>query len=152
MIRKAHIRDVKAIHGLLMQTEEHEGLVLPRSFSQLYSHLRDFFVLLDEADTVVGCCALSVIWDDLAEIRSLVVAPDFRGKRFGRKLVETCLEESVMLGINKVYTLTEQTGFFAHLGFKQESMDTLNQKIFIDCFNCPRFPDLCNEIAMVINL
>jgi len=152
MIRKARIKDVKGIHGLLMNTEEHDGLVLPRSFSQLCSHLRDFFVVVDEGDMVVGCCALNIIWDNLAEVRSLVVVPDHRGKRLGRKLVETCLSESVTLGINKVYTLTEQTGFFAHLGFKQESMESLNQKIFIDCINCPRFPDHCNEVAMVINL
>jgi len=152
MIRKARIEDVKAVHGLLMHTEQHEALVLPRSFSQLYSHLRDFFVVVDENDKVIGCCALSIIWDNLAEIRSLVVQPDHRGEKLGRKLVETCLSEAVTLGINKVYTLTEETGFFAHLEFKEESMESLNQKIFIDCLNCPRFPDHCNEVAMIINL
>ncbi len=152
MIRKARIEDVKAIHGLLMHTEEHDALVLPRSFSQLYSHLRDFFVALDDDNRVVGCCALSIIWDNLAEVRSLVVVPDYRGRKLGRKLVEACLSEAVTLGIYKVYTLTEQTGFFAHLDFRQEDMDTLNQKIFIDCITCPRFPDHCNEVAMVMNL
>ena len=152
MIRKARIEDVKAIHGLLMHTEEHDALVLPRSFSQLYSHLRDFFVALDDDNRVVGCCALSIIWDNLAEVRSLVVVPDYRGRKLGRKLVEACLSEAVTLGIYKVYTLTEQTGFFAHLDFRQEDMDTLNQKRFIDCITCPRFPDHCNEVAMVMNL
>lgn len=152
MIRKARIGDVKAIHGLLMHNEEHDGLVLPRSFSQLYSHLRDFFVIVDEGGTVIGCCALNIIWDNLAEVRSLVVSPEQRGKKYGRQLVEACLSEAVTLGIYKVYTLTEQTGFFAHLGFMEENMDSLNQKIFIDCVNCPRFPDHCNEVAMVMNL
>ena len=152
MIRKARIDDVKAIHGLLMHTEQHEGLVLPRSFSQLYSHLRDFVVAVDDDGKVVGCCALNLIWDNLAEIRSLVVTPAHRGKHLGRKLVEACLSEAVTLGIYKVYTLTEVTGFFSRLGFVEESMDTLNQKIFLDCLNCPRFPDLCNEVAMTLNL
>ena len=152
MIRKARIDDVKAIHGLLMHREEHEGLVLPRSFSQLYSHLRDFFVVVDEEDTVIGCCALNIIWENLAEIRSLVVLPEHRGKKLGRKLVEAGLSEAVTLGIYKVYTLTEQTGFFAHLGFEEENMDKLNQKVFADCLNCPRFPDHCNEVAMVMAL
>lgn len=151
MIRKARIEDVKAIHGLLMHSEEHEGLVLPRSFSQLYSHLRDF-VVEEQDGKVVGCCALSLIWENLAEIRSLVVLPEYRGRKLGRKLVEACLSEAVTLGIFKVYTLTEQTGFFAHLGFENEDMDNLNQKVFSDCLNCPRFPDLCNEVAMVIKL
>ena len=149
MIRKARIEDVKAIHGLLMHNEEHDGLVLPRSISQLYSHLRDFFVAVDEKDAVIGCCALNIIWDNLAEIRSLVVLPEHRGKKLGRKLVEMTLSEAVTLGIYKVYTLTEQTGFFAHLGFVEEDMDKLNQKVFTDCINCPRFPDHCNEVAMV---
>jgi len=152
MIRKARIEDVKAIHGLLMHRDQHEALVLPRSFSQLYSHLRDFFVVVDEEDNVIGCCALSIIWENLAEIRSLVVAAPHRGKRLGRKLVEVCLSEAVTLGIYKVYTLTEQTGFFSHLGFVEEDMETLNQKIFLDCLNCPRFPDHCNEVAMIMNL
>ena len=151
MIRKARIGDVKAIHGLLMHTDEHDGLVLPRSFSQLYSHLRDFFVAVADGQ-VVGCCALSLIWDNLAEIRSLVVTPSQRGRKLGRKLVETCLSEAVTLGIYKVYTLTEVTDFFAHLGFEEEGMESLNQKIFIDCLNCPRFPDHCNEVAMIMNL
>lgn len=152
MIRKARIEDVKAIHALLMRTEQHEGLVLPRSFSQLYSHLRDFVVALDDEGKVIGCCALSLIWDNLAEIRSLVVSQEHRGKHLGRKLVEACLSESVTLGIYKVYTLTEVTGFFARLGFEEEGMESLNQKIFLDCLNCPRFPDHCNEVAMTINL
>jgi amino-acid N-acetyltransferase len=152
MIRKARIQDVKAIHGLLMHREEHDGLVLPRSFSQLYSHLRDFFVAVDDGGAVIGCCALNIIWENLAEIRSLVVVPEHRGKRLGRKLVEACLSEAVTLGIFKVYTLTEQTGFFAHLEFVEEEMDGLNQKVFADCLNCPRFPDHCNEVAMVMAL
>lgn len=151
MIRKARIEDVKAIHGLLMHREEHEGLVLPRSFSQLYSHLRDFIVVVED-DVVIGCCALNIIWENLAEIRSLVVLPEHRGKKLGRQLVETCLSEAVTLGIYKVYTLTEQEGFFAHLGFENEEMENLNQKVFTDCLSCPRFPDHCNEVAMIMNL
>ncbi|MDD3312297.1 N-acetyltransferase [Pseudodesulfovibrio sp.] len=151
MIRKAKMDDVRIIHGLLMNRQEHDGLVLPRSFSQLYSHLRDFFVVVED-DKVVGCCALNIIWDDLAEIRSLVVLPEYRGRKFGRKLLEAALSEAVTLGIYTVYTLTEQTGFFAHLGFEQTAMDGLNQKVWADCLNCTRFPDLCNEVAMVLHL
>jgi amino-acid N-acetyltransferase len=152
MIRKARIADVKTIHSLLMHSEEHDGLVLPRSFSQLYSHLRDFFVSVDDEGRVAGCCGLNIIWDNLAEIRSLVVLPEHRGKKIGRKLVEAALSEAVTLGIFSVYTLTEQTGFFAHLGFTETAMDGLNQKVFADCLNCPRFPDHCNEVAMVMEL
>ena len=151
MIRKARIADVKTIHSLLLNRQEHDGLVLPRSFSQLYSHLRDFFVVVEDG-RVIGCCGLNIIWDNLAEIRSLVVLPEYRGRKWGRRLVEAALSEAVTLGIYTVYTLTEQADFFAHLGFKETAMDGLNQKVWADCLNCPRFPDLCNEVAMSLNL
>lgn len=150
-IRKATIRDVDRIHGLLMNVHEHDGLVLPRSKSQLYSHLRDFFVVAEE-DRVVGCCALNLIWDNLAEVRSLVVDPAMRGKGYGRDLVDACLSEAVTLGTFTVYTLTDKPAFFAHLGFAEGDKDKLNQKIWADCLNCPRFPDHCNEIAMIMKL
>ena len=151
-IRKARIQDVRIIHGMLINTADHDGLVLPRSFSQLYSHLRDFFVAVEDNATVVGCCALNIIWEDLAEIRSLVVRPEHRRKGLGRKLAEACISEAVTLGIYTVYTLTEQTGFFAHLGFREKGMEELNQKVWADCLNCPRFPDHCNEVAMIMDL
>lgn len=151
LIRKAKIADIKTIHTLLMRQEDHESLVLPRSFSQLYSHLRDFFVA-EEDGTIYGCVALSITWADLAEVRSLVVSKDCRGRGIGRKLVDAALSEAVTLGIYSIFTLTEVPGFFEKMGFKRAQMDTLNQKIWADCLNCPRFPELCNEVAMTIDL
>lgn len=146
LIRKARIEDVRAIHSLLMR-RDHEALVLPRSISQLYSHLRDFFVAEQDGE-VVACVALSITWEDLAEIRSLVVVPELRKAGLGRTIVETALSEAVTLGIPTVFTLTEVPGFFAKVGFEQTEKERLNQKIWSDCLNCPRFPDHCNEVAM----
>ncbi|GAB7024544.1 N-acetyltransferase [Salidesulfovibrio brasiliensis] len=151
LIRKAKIADIKTIHTLLMRQEDHESLVLPRSFSQLYSHLRDFFVA-EQDGKIYGCVALSITWADLAEVRSLVVSKDCRGGGIGRKLVDAALSEAVTLGIYSIFTLTEVPGFFEKMGFKRAAMDTLNQKIWADCLNCPRFPELCNEVAMTIEL
>lgn len=151
VIRKATIQDVKAIHTLLMRQEDHDSLVLPRSFSQLYSRVRDFFVAEEDGD-VIGCVALSITWQDLAEIRSLVVARSLRGNGLGRKLVEAAMSEAVTLGIYTIFTLTEVPGFFEKLDFAKTEMDNLNQKIWADCLNCPRFPDHCNEVAMTIQL
>jgi len=150
-IRKARIQDIKEIHTLLMRQEDHESLVLPRSFSQLYSHVRDFFVA-EENGELIGCVALSITWSDLAEIRSLVVAKARRGGGLGRKLVEAAMSEAVTLGIYTIFTLTEVPGFFEKLGYTATEMDNLNQKIWADCLNCPRFPDHCNEVAMTIEL
>lgn len=152
-LRKARITDVKGVHKLIMNTSADDGLVLPRSYNQLYSHLRDFFVIVDEADedTVLGCCALAICWENLAEVRSLVVAREARGLGLGRKLVEACLSDVVTLGIYRVFALTNTPDFFRHMGFVEVSKDTLPQKVWSDCLNCPRFPD-CDEIALHMEL
>lgn len=143
---KAFIKDIKGIHALLLGGA-HNGLLLPRSLSDLYNHVRDFYVLRDPDGTVVGCCALSVVWEDLAEIRSLFVHERLRGKGCGRQLADACLQSAKSLGIHKVFTLTYETAFFAHLGFIEVGKDVLPQKIWADCIHCPKFPD-CDEIAM----
>ncbi len=148
LVRKARISDVRAIHSLLMR-RDHEALVLPRSISQLYSHLRDFFVA-EQGGEIVACVALSITWENLAEIRSLVVAPELRNEGMGKTMVEAALSEAVAIGIYTVFTLTEVPGFFAKVGFEQVEKETLNQKIWADCLHCPRFPDHCNEVAMII--
>ncbi len=146
LIRKASVTDVKGIHAALMQGAT-AALLLPRSLSQLYAHCRDFHVLEDD-NGIVGCCALSIVWEDLAEVRSLFLHERLRGRGLGRELVEVCLEESKILGIRRVFTLTYQTGFFSHLGFAAVSKDVLPQKIWADCIHCPKFPD-CDEVAML---
>ena len=151
-LRKARITDVKGIHKLLMTPTGDDGLVLPRSFNQLYSHLRDFFVIVGpEDETVLACCALSISWENLAEVRSLVVARNERGQGLARKLVEACLSDAVTLGIYRVFALTNTVPFFQHMGFAEVSKDSLPQKVWSDCLNCPRFPD-CDEIAMIMEL
>ena len=145
-LRKALTTDIKDIHALLLAAAS-SGQLLPRSLSDLYGHTRDFYVLHNPAGELVGCCALSLIWEDLAEIRSLFVHEDLRDKGYGRILVEACLDDARSLGIHRVFTLTYKTGFFAKLDFGIVGKDVLPQKIWADCIHCPKFPD-CDEIAM----
>lgn len=150
-IRKARVPDVRQIHALLMNKARDEVL-LPRSYSQLYSHLRDFFVLGERQGTQVhGCCALSIVWEDMAEIRSLVVAESSQKQGWGGKLVEACLSEAVTLGLYRVFTLTYKDHFFERLGFVRVEKEKLPQKVWADCINCPKFPE-CDEIAMVMDM
>ncbi|MDD4731037.1 MAG: N-acetyltransferase [Desulfovibrio sp.] len=152
VVRKARISDVRAMHAMLLDNPEEEGLVLPRSFNKLYTLLRDFFVVVHkESQELAGCCALSICWEELAEVRSLVIRRKFRGRGLGRELVEACLSEAVTLGLYKVFVLTNTPDFFAHLGFREVPKDVLPQKVWSDCLNCPKFPD-CDEIAMMVRL
>ena len=146
MIRKAKLSDVKAIQQLI-KLYSTRGNVLPRSLSDLYDHLRDFFVSVRNRK-VVGVCALHICWDDLAEIRSLVVAEEARHKGIGVKLVKACLEESKQLGVKKVFALTYEPEFFGTLGFRKVDKTVLPHKIWTDCLNCVKFPD-CDEEAML---
>lgn len=149
ILRKAVIRDVKPIHRLLYKFAE-QGLLLARSLSELYDHLRDFYVLEDanRPDWMVGACALGVCWEDMAEIRSLAVVEDCHGMGYGRRLVEACLEEAGTMGISRAFTLTYVDAFFRRLGFVEVEKSVLPHKIWADCLKCAKFPD-CDEIAMI---
>ncbi|MBW1765859.1 MAG: N-acetyltransferase [Deltaproteobacteria bacterium] len=152
LIRKAVIRDIESIHKLLGYYGD-RGLLLPRSLSELYDHLRDFFVVEEDRQepSILGVCGLGICWEDLAEIKSLAVVEDQQGKKFGLQLVEACLKEAGSLGLKKVFTLTYISGFFSKRGFKEVEKSSLPHKVWADCLKCPKFPN-CDEVAMLINL
>jgi amino-acid N-acetyltransferase len=152
IIRKAVTGDVAVIHSILMHYGE-EGLLLPRSLSELYDHLRDFFIVEDQGKetAILGVSALAICWEDLAEIRSLAVVPEQQGRHYGLRLVETCLEEAKSLGLGKVFTLTYVPRFFARLGFKEVDKSVLPHKVWAECLKCPKFPG-CDEVAMLVEL
>ena len=149
MVRKARLSDARAIHSLVNSYAQ-KGLLLPRSISSIYEHIRDFWVY-EERGEILGCCALQIVWEDLAEIRSLAVREDRKGEGIGRKLVEACLEEARELGIEKVFSLTYAKDFFEGLGFSVVDKSVLPHKVWGDCVNCAKFPN-CDEIAVILRL
>ncbi len=135
--------------------------MLPKSLSQLYENVREFRVVEmagggqheaggvgNHRGQVVGCCGLSIIWADLAEVVSLAVSSQCRGQGLGRKLVEAVLEDAVVLGLRRVMTLTYEQRFFERLGFVVLDRSELPLKVWQDCVRCPK-RDRCDEIAMV---
>jgi amino-acid N-acetyltransferase len=152
MLRKARIDDVKTIHRMI-NSSSGKGEMLPRSLMDIYSSLRDFFVYYDEDETqIIGVCAMNIIWENLAEIRSLYVDENHREKGMGRKLVEACISEAITLGLFKIFTLTYKKDFFVQLGFKEIDRNLLPEKIWSDCFRCSKYPDYCDEVAMIVEL
>ena len=151
-IKKAAAGDIAAIHRILNYYAE-QDLLLPRSLSELYDHLRDYFVLenKEQAHSIHGVCGLRVYWEDLAEIKSLAVSEDQQDKGFGSKLVRACLQEARSLGIRKVFALTYVPDFFIRLGFEEVARSIFPQKIWADCLKCPKLPD-CDEVALAIDL
>jgi amino-acid N-acetyltransferase len=146
LIKKAGIEDIHEIQGLINHFAGRD-MMLPRSLNELYENLRDFWVCKD-GKTVVGCSALHISWEDLAEIKSLAVKKNRQGRGIGSKLVAACINESKALGAKKIFVLTYKPDYFAKLGFKRIKYSSLPHKIWADCINCHKFPN-CQEIAMV---
>ena len=153
MLRKARIGDVKALHRMI-NLSAGKGEMLPRSLMDIYNSLRDFIVCCDDEDDlqIIGICAMNIIWENLAEVRSLYVNENYRGKGIGREMVEFCIAEAITLDLFRIFSLTYKREFFVKLGFKEVDRSTLPEKIWADCFRCPKYPDYCDEVAMIIEL
>jgi amino-acid N-acetyltransferase len=148
-VEKATVGDVPKIYELLRSFSTH-GLLLPRSYVNLYESLQTLHVARvdEEPGRLAGVGALQVAWEELAEVRSLAVPADLRGRGLGRALTMDLEKEARELGIKRMFVLTYVPDFFKKLGYHQVSLDTLPQKIWAVCFNCIHYPD-CKEIALI---
>ncbi len=122
--------------------------MLPRSLNEVYENIRDFFICVNNGSIVA---ALHILWEDLAEIRSVAVLRKYQGKGIGKKLLRQCLKDAKALGVKKVFALTYNPVFFKDLGFKDIDKNTLPQKIWKECLKCHKFPE-CNETAVIKEL
>jgi amino-acid N-acetyltransferase len=149
MLRKAQIRDVKDIQKLLTFFAS-RGDMLSRSLSELYEAIRDFYIV-EEEGRLVGTAALHIVWEDLAEVRSVAVAEDAGRKGVGSQVVQACIDEAKALGLKRVFCLTYKPEFFAKFGFRIVDKSELPHKVWGDCMKCVKFPD-CDEIAMILDI
>jgi amino-acid N-acetyltransferase len=146
MVRKARVKDVKRIHELI-DFYARKSEMLPRSEGDIAEAIRDFSVY-EEGGSVLGCAALHIYSDKLAEIRSLAVERSNLKRGIGSKLVDACSEEAANLGIKNVFALTQKTEFFGKFGFNATDKKKLPQKIWSDCSICSKFAD-CDEVAYI---
>ena len=148
-VRSANVDDVKAIHALINAYAERDQMLF-RSMADIYKNLQTFLVV--ELDgQVVGCCALEVIWSDLAEIKSLAVDEAHKGRGAGTLLVNTAVEQASVMKVAKVFGLTLKPQFFEKLGFKVVDKDLLPMKVWSDCARCTKQQN-CDETAVIKDL
>lgn len=147
-IRPARVADVPAIKKLIDAFAGTDSL-LPRTLAEIYSKVRDFWVAEDPTSGIIGCVALQVVWEDLAEVRSLAVDVRHQSCGVGRRLVLAVVEEAKRLGLPKVFALTNVPGFFKKLGFREIPKETLPHKVWTDCVRCPKFLH-CDETALIL--
>ena len=146
LIRKARVNDVVVMRQIISIYSKDE-LMLARSLSEIYENIRDYYVY-EINEEVVGCGALHVVWEDLAEILALAVRPELSRKGIGTKLVSACLDDAKYFDMKEVFALTYVPDFFATLGFKVVDKNCLPRKIWSGCIRCSKFPD-CSEIAVL---
>ena len=146
VIRPARVADVPEVKALI-DANVKSGLLLPKPLSSLYEGIRDFKVCVEDGK-VVGVGALHVVWEDLAEIRSVAIAESHQSKGIGKRLIVELIREAEFLGIKRVFALTYATKFFFSLGFHETDKQLLPHKIWADCIHCAKFP-ACDEVAVI---
>lgn len=118
-IRRARVGDVRAIRRLIDIYADDRRL-LSKATVALYEDVQEFWIAeRDDDGTVVGCGALHVMWEDLAEVRTVAVDPQCRGQGIGRRIVSALLDTARELGVRRVFVLTFETEFFGSFGFNR---------------------------------
>lgn len=121
-IRRARVTDVAEIRRLIDHYAP-RGVLLDKPTVMLYEDVQEFWVAELDADgsdvrRIVGCAALHVMWEDLAEVRTIAVDTSLRGHGVGHRLLEKVLETARWLGVRRIFVLTFEVGFFAQHGFR----------------------------------
>lgn len=129
-IRRARTSDVRAIRDLVAPLAERRVLVSKDTVAY-YEGLQEFRIAEVEG-RVVGCGALHVMWDDLAEIRTLAVADDHLGKGVGGALLEALAQDAVELGVERLFCLTFEVDFFARHGFSEIEGQAVDPDVYVE--------------------
>ena len=149
-VRNAKITDAEAICSLVNYYAERDRMLF-RSLSDIYEKMQCFIVVEDEQGRTAGCCAVEVVWADLAEIKSLAVDCTRTKQGFGAALVRTATEKAVEIGVSNIFALTLEPVFFEKLGFARIEKEKLPMKVWSDCATCPK-QQHCDETAVIKTL
>lgn len=155
VIRPATVRDVHGMSALINQYAS-SNVMLARGPQYLYQHVQDYMVASapaadDGQDVVVACGAVHVLWEDLAEIRSIAVHASCQGRGLGRRLVSALVERCRRLGIPRVFVFTLAAPFFSKCGFAEFQRESMPPIVWVECSKCPKFY-CCDEIGMIRSL
>lgn len=116
-IRPAKSTDVKGIRKLI-DTYAPQRRLLSKETVTLYESVQEFTVAVDNGE-VIGCGALHVLWEDLAEVRTVAVAENYRGAGIGHRILDAIIERGREIGVKRIFCLTFETEFFGRHGFEE---------------------------------
>jgi amino-acid N-acetyltransferase len=144
--RKARLQDAQNIYDLVHSLSG-DGTLLPRDFAEICENVRDFCVVESKDGEFLGCGALHLYGPHLAEVRSIVVTPEAKGRGAGSELLYALLAEAESNGVPCVCLFTRIPEFFTRHGFQVVERNRIPDKIYKDCQQCPRL-HACDEVAM----
>jgi amino-acid N-acetyltransferase len=146
--RKAQLQDARSIHQLI-HSFTHDGTLLPRRYTEISENIHTFTVVETNSGQFLGCAALHVYGQHLAEVRSIAVRAETKGHGAGGLLVRALLDQAEAGGIPCVCLFTRIPAFFEHFHFRVTEHGALPDKVQKDCMYCIR-RNTCDEIAMAI--
>ncbi len=144
--RRARAADAETIQRIITHFAE-QGLLLPRTLEEVQGHLPHFLVYEVEG-AVIGCVALETYGADLAEVRSLAVAPGYEGHGLGARLLRFALVVARRRKIARVFAVTHAPEFFERQGFAAARRQSIPEKVERDCRTCPK-ERTCKLVAVV---
>ena len=134
-LRRARTNDVKGIEALVAPLAE-ERILLAKDTVTYFETLQEFWLVVDPqsdgTEILAGCGALHIIWADLAEARTVATSPDYRGRGVGKALIRQLLTDAVAIGVDRVFCLTFETGFFGSLGFEPIKGIPVSPEVYVE--------------------
>jgi amino-acid N-acetyltransferase len=162
-LRKAKISDVRDILNLVNGFAG-QNLMLARGPQYIFENVRDFVVAVTEvpsakktepadpqANRIIACASLHVLWEDVAEVRSIAIQPDCQNMGLGKKLIDFLKTDGKRLGVKTLFTFTLAEDFFTALGFVRKKRESLPSKVWGECSRCPKFFK-CDEVGMILKI
>ncbi len=148
-LRTAEASEARKLHALITANLE-EGHLLPRALDELTTHASRFVVAV-KGRQIVGCAELAPLSPHVAEVRSLAVNPNARGRHVGVMIVDELRRRAHRNGFEKLCAFTHAPGYFSQMGFSIVPHSWLLEKIFTDCVKCPQFRQ-CGQYGMEVPL
>ncbi len=131
-LRPARPRDVRQIHDIVAPYASRR-ILIEKHLINYYEDIQEFIVARTrdhKGEKIVGCGALHVLWEDIAEVRTLAVSPEYIGRGVGHLLLTSLEDRARALGITRLFCLTFEVDFFAGHGFHEISERPISQEAY----------------------